>query len=147
MLSSSFLFSVKFVLLSIYALTLSLLLVDLPRALLRILSNISDGVFCEKVQRFSVGNHFRKKASSQVFDSFLDTTTLLIGKASKNCILVKLFYNRNLNLAGHACSIHCTGDYYNSLVCLKVSLPLRKIHTAKPISLYKNRPHRDTLIS
>ena len=146
MLCSSFLFSVMLVLLSIYVLTISFFVVDLPRALLRILSNISDGVFCEKVQRFSVSNHFRKKASSQIFDSFLDTTTLLIVKASKNCILVKLFYNRNLNLAGHACSIHCTGDYYNSLVCLKVSLPLRKIHTTKPISLYKNTPHRDTLV-
>ena len=64
MLSSSFLFSVMLVLLSIYALTLSLFVVDLPRALLRILSNISDGVFCENVQRLSVGNHFRKKALS-----------------------------------------------------------------------------------
>ena len=137
MLSSSFLFSVKLVLLSIYALTLSLLLVDLPRALLRILSNISDGVFCENVQRLSVGNHFRKKASSQIFDSVLHTTPLHIVKAQKKLHFSKIakFSNRNLNLAGHTYSIHCTADYYNSLVCLRVSLPLRKIHTAKPIFL------------
>ena len=63
-LNSSFLFSVLLVLLSIYALTLSLFVVDLLRALLRILSYISDGVFCENDQRLSVGNHFCKKASS-----------------------------------------------------------------------------------
>ena len=45
-------------------LTLSFFLVDLPRDLVRILSNISDGVFCENTSRLSVGNHFRKKASS-----------------------------------------------------------------------------------
>ena len=64
MLSGSFLHSDMLVLLSIYALTLSLFVVDLPRVLLRILSNISNGVFCEKDPSLSVGNHFRKKASS-----------------------------------------------------------------------------------
>ena len=64
MVISSLLFSVMLVLLSIYALTLSFFVVDLPRALLRILSDVSDGFFCENVQRLSVGNYFRKKASS-----------------------------------------------------------------------------------
>ena len=64
MFSGSFLLSDMLVLLSIYALTLSLFVVDLPRVLLRILSNISNGVFCENDPSLSVGNHFRKKASS-----------------------------------------------------------------------------------
>ena len=149
MLSSSFIFSVMLVLLSIYALTLLLFVVDIPRALLRILSNIRDGVFCENVQRLSVGNHFCKKASSQIFDSVLHTTPLLIVKDLEKLYFSKIakFYNRNLNLAGHTCSMHCTADYYNSLVFLRVSLPLRKIHAAKPIPLYKNRPRPDTLVS
>ena len=148
MLSSSFLFSVMLVLLSIYALKLSLFVVDLPRALLRILSNISGGVFC-KNDPLSASNHFRKNVSSQIFDSVLHTTPLLSVKVWKKVHFNKIakFSNRNLNLAGYTCLMLCTADYYNSLVCLRVSLPLRKIHIAKLISLYKNRPRRDTLIS
>ena len=135
MLSSSFLFSDISVSLSIYALTLSLFGVDLPRALLRILSNISGGVFCENDQRLSVGNHFRKKSSSKILGSVLNTAPLLIVKVWKKLHFSKItkFSNRNLNLVVHTCSIHCTADYYNSLVCLRVSLPLRKMHIAKPI--------------
>ena len=87
---------------SIYAFTLSLFVVDLPRALLRILSYISDGVFCENDQRLSVGNHFRKKASSSIFGSVLHTTPLLVVKVWKKLHFSKIakFSNRNLNLAG-----------------------------------------------
>ena len=149
MLSSSFLFSDILVLLLIDALTLSLFVVDLPRALLRILSNISDGVFCQNDQRLSVGNHFHKKASSQIFDGVLNTALLLIVKVCKKLHFSKIakFSNKKLNLAVHTCSIHCTADYYNSLVCLRVSLLLRKIHIAKPVSFYKDRPRRDALVS
>ena len=148
MLSNSFLFSVMLVLLSIYALKLSLFVVDLPRALLRILSNISGGVFC-KNGPLSVSNHFRKKVSLQIFDSVLHTTPLLSVKVWKKLHFSKIdkFSNISLNLAGYTCSMHCTANYYNSMVCLRVSLPLRKIHIAKLIFLYKNRPRRDTLIS
>ena len=47
MLGSSFLFSDILVLLSIYARTWSLFVLDLPRALLRTLSDINGEVFCK----------------------------------------------------------------------------------------------------
>ena len=146
---SSFLFSDILKLLSIYARTLSLFVVDLPRALLRVLSSIRDRVFCKINQSLSVGNHFPKKALSYIFDRILNTASLPIVKIWKKLHFSNIakFFDRSLNLAVHTCSMHCRADYYNSLLFLRVSLPLQNMHIAKPISLSKNRSHRDNLVS